>query len=42
MSLDEVKEEVLDLPVEEQAKLTTFFRTRFRRDDPKFGLNWCA
>jgi len=36
MSLDEVKEEVLGLPVEEQAKLTTFFRARFRRDDPKF------
>src|SRR5437667_12531556 len=36
MSLDEVKEEVLGLPVEEHTKLTTFFSVRFRRDDPKF------
>src|ERR1051326_2975158 len=35
MSRDQGKEEALELPVEEQAKLTTVFRVRFRRDDPK-------
>jgi hypothetical protein len=36
MSLAEVKEKVLELPVEEQAELTTFLTARFRRDDPEY------
>src|SRR5437867_11350719 len=36
MRLDEVKKEVLKLPVEEQPKLTTFLTARFRGDNPEY------
>jgi hypothetical protein len=36
MSLAEVKERVLELPVEEQAELASFLASRFRRDDPEY------
>ena len=36
MSLAEVKERVMELPVEEQAELASFLAARFRRDDPEY------
>jgi len=36
MSLAEVKEKALALPVEDQAELASFLAARFRRDDAEY------
>ncbi|HVR34702.1 MAG TPA: hypothetical protein VMS21_02505 [Methylomirabilota bacterium] len=36
MSLVEVKEQAMSLPVEEQAELACFLAAQFRRDDPEY------